>query len=75
MRYVVKASTDGENYCWLTTPRLGGHRTFADRQLAERFESEQQAAVAIDVMRRKENCRGIAFTIEPVDCSVGVSSS
>jgi hypothetical protein len=70
MRYLVKATAQGNAY-WLTSPRLGGNRTFAGRQLAERFETEAQAMEAAGIMRSKEDCRGIMFTIEAVDQSAG----
>jgi hypothetical protein len=65
--YVVMAVLQGGQACWLTKPRLRGHRTFAKRQFAERFESEPQANDAILLMTREEGCRGIVFTIETAD--------
>jgi hypothetical protein len=65
--YVVRATLQGGPACWLTEPRLRGHRTFAKRQLAERFESESQANDAILLMTHDEGCRGIVFTIETAD--------
>jgi hypothetical protein len=62
--YVVMATVNGERACWLTNPRLAGHRTFAALHFAERFESESQAADAILVVMCNEECRGIVFTVE-----------
>jgi hypothetical protein len=66
--YIVMAAIqEGGQACWLTEPRLRGHRTFAQRQFAERFESESQASDAILLMTYEEGCRGIVFTIEMAD--------
>jgi hypothetical protein len=65
MDYLVRAQAriDGKHVSWLSSPRLGGMRTFAPKELAERFASEASARAAIDVMRDKEDCRGIEFTV------------
>jgi hypothetical protein len=72
--YVAMATVHGEHACWLTSPRLAGHRTFAARQFAELFESESQAADAILRMMCLENCRGIDFTIETAEEAARVPS-
>jgi hypothetical protein len=72
--YVVRATTESRHDCWLTGPRLGGHRTFATREFAERFASRSQANDAILVMVREEKCRGIIFTIEPAEQPAGAPS-
>jgi hypothetical protein len=66
MAYLVQAQArvDGEHVAWLGPPRLGGLRTFAPKEMAERFDSEASATEAIDTMRDKEDCRGIKFTVE-----------
>jgi hypothetical protein len=66
MAYLVRAETrlDGAHAAWLSPPRLGGMRTFASKELAERFDSETSAQAAIDTMRGKEDCRGIHFIVE-----------
>jgi hypothetical protein len=74
-RYIVKATVKGGYARWLSEPRLGGYRTFAERQFAERFETDTQANDAILAMRSTEDCRGLRFTIETVDCSAGMPSS
>jgi hypothetical protein len=74
IRYVVKATTRGGRVCWLTEAGLGGKRTFAERELAERFETTSHTAEAIRVMKSKENCRGIVFTIEAADQSEDMPS-
>jgi hypothetical protein len=75
IRYAVKATIEGGHARWLTAPRLGGYRTFAERQFAERFETDAQANDAILAMRSTADCRGLRFTIGTVDCSVGIPSS
>jgi hypothetical protein len=67
MRGVVKATTRGEHICWLTGPRLGGQRTFAQRPFAESFDTEEHAKDAVLAMMKKEDCRGIVFTVEAAD--------
>jgi hypothetical protein len=62
--YIIRAATQGAQDCWLTEPRLGGHRTFATRQNAARFKTVAQADAAIGVMTRRDGCRGIVFTVE-----------
>jgi hypothetical protein len=67
MPYVVMATTGDARAKWLTEPRMGGHRTFAGRESAERFESESAAKRAILVMIDEEKCEGIAFSVEALD--------
>jgi hypothetical protein len=42
-------------------------RTFAPKEMAERFDSEASAKKAINTMRDKEDCRAIMFTVEPAE--------
>jgi hypothetical protein len=69
MPYVAKAIAQDERAKWLTAPRLGGCRTFAQREFAEVFDTESEAKDAILVMLAAECCRGIAFSVESADRS------
>jgi hypothetical protein len=66
-RLRAQARIDGEHVAWLGPPRLGGLRTFAPKDMAERFASEASAKEAIDTMRDTEHCRDISFRVEPAD--------
>ncbi|HEV8001576.1 MAG TPA: hypothetical protein VGP63_16940 [Planctomycetaceae bacterium] len=69
MAYLVRAQAriDGGHESWLGPPRRGGMRTFAPKEMAERFDSEASAKKAINTMRDKEDCRAIMFTVEPAE--------
>jgi hypothetical protein len=73
MEYVIRATWDG-HACWITGPRLDGHRTFGARRLADRFTTEESAAGAIDVMRSSEDCYAIVFSVETADQLAGMPS-
>jgi hypothetical protein len=67
MEYVVSATGPDGQVKWLTPPKLKGFRTFAAREGAEIFATEQEAESAIGAMLSGEDCRGLIFSAEPAD--------
>jgi hypothetical protein len=69
MPFVVKAEFAVGPEKWLTVPRLKGVRAFADRDMADVFESQEKAATAIGEMMLSGSSQGAAFTVEETDDS------
>ena len=69
MAYLVRLQTriDDKRVAWLGPKRLGELRTFAPKDMAERFDSEEAAQAAVDAVRDKAQCRGLQFSVELAD--------
>ncbi len=66
-RFIVKAIGPVETHeCWLTTPRLDGHRAFGPRHMAAIFLSRDGAERAIREVQKSKDCSGIIFEIHAI---------
>jgi hypothetical protein len=66
MQFVAKAIGPTGQARWITSPKLGGVRTFGPREMADIFESQEAPVAAIGAMILRQPCDGITFTAEPV---------
>ena len=64
MSYVVRALFPEAQPRWLTAPKLEGCRTFGTRDLADVFETLEDADDAIDAMIECQNCARMGFSVE-----------
>jgi hypothetical protein len=67
MAFVVKATSQTGNVTWLAAADERGFRTFATRQMAELFQSVEDAQGAIRTIQRAFLAKDLVFAVEPAD--------